>query len=544
MLGQVGARTRHIVFPAEQNPVTELNIVVETEVRAKDSTSKHRRFAANLTSNLANFSLNILIGFWFTPYLIRHLGLANYGLIPLATVVVSYMSIFTLSINSSVSRFLTVALNRERSGEANRLFNTSLFSLLALAAVLLLFVLGGSLWVDKFLNVPPGAEQQVRILFAFAGVAFLINAVFAPFSVPAFSCNRLELSNFVAIVQTLARVGLVVALFALLSPQLWQIGSSLLLSALVAAGGGIFIWRSLAPELRIQRADFDWGTLKAITQTSGWVFLVQVGTILFLSIDLVVVNRLMGPLANGRYAAVLQWSTMLRGLAGTVAGIFTPMLLAHFARGDSDALVKDTRRAIKFLGIFIALPIGLICGFSRPLLTLWLGKNFTPLAPLMVLLVAPLSVNLAIMPLFTIALAKDEMRMPGIVSLVTGVLNLGLALLLCGPVGWGMYGVAAAGAIVLTGKNLIYMPLFAARLTHRPWFTFYREMGTITTATLIIGGLSWAFSSWLTLFNWPLFLAACIGTSLLYGTYVYFLALKMDERGIIAKMVSSSFRRG
>ena len=543
MLGQVGARMRQIIFSAEKNPVSEFNIAVDTAARAKDSTSKHRRFAANLTSNLANFSLNILIGFWFTPYLIRHLGIANYGLIPLATVVVSYMSIFTLSINSSVSRFLTVALNREDSGEANRLFNTSLFSLLAMSGVLLLLVLGGSIWVDKFLNVPPGAEQQVRILFAFAGVAFLINAVFAPFSVPAFSHNRLELSNFVAIAQALARVGLVIVLFTCLSPQLWQVGFSLLLSALVAAVGSIIIWRSLAPELHIQRADFKWDTLKAVTQTSGWVFLVQVGTVLFLSIDLLVVNRLMGPVANGRYAAVLQWSIMLRGLAGTVAGIFTPMLLAHFARGDSDALVKDARRAIKFLGIFIALPIGLICGFSRPLLTLWLGNSFTPLAPLMVLLVAPLSVNLAIMPLFTIALAKDEMRMPGIVSLVTGVMNLGLALLLCGPVGWGMYGVAAAGAIILTGKNLIYMPLFAAKLTHRPWFTFYREMATITTATFVIGGASWALSSWLTLSNWPLFLAACTGASLLYAAYVYLLALKKDERGIIAKMISSSLRR-
>jgi len=258
---------------------------------------------------------------------------------------------------------------------------------------------------------------------------------------------------------------------------------------------------------------------------------------------LLVVNWLLGPVANARYAAVLQWSAVLRGLAGTVAGIFTPMLLMHFAHDNHHALVKDTRRAIKFLGIFIALPIGLICGFSYPLLTIWLGKDFSPLAPLMVLLVAPLSVNLAIMPLFAIALAKDEMRMPGIVSLVTGVMNLGLALLLCGPVGWGMYGVAAAGAIMLTGKNLIYMPLFAARLTRSPWFTFYREMGTITVATIIIGGFAWVISSCVTLSNWPVFLAACACVSLVYAAYIYFVALKTDERGIITKMAGSFLRR-
>jgi len=505
--------------------------------------SKHRRFAANLVSNLANFGLSVLIGFWFTPYLIKHLGLTGFGLIPLAMTVVSYMSIFTLSMNSSVSRYLTVALARNDTAEASRLFNTSVFSMLALSLTLLLFVIGGALWVDKILDVPPGSEQEVRILFAFAGVAFLINAVFAPFSTPAFSCNRLEILNCVSIAQTLARVGFVVAMFTWMHARLWQIGGSLLIAALVAAVGGIFIWRLLAPELAIRTKDFNWNTLKDLTQTSGWVFLVQVGTLLFLSIDLVVINRLMGVEANGRYAAILQWSNMLRGLAGTVAGIFTPTLLAHFARNDMDALVNDGNRAIKFLGVFVALPIGLICGFARPLLTIWLGKDFAPFAPLMVLLIAPLSVNLAISPLFTIALAKDQMRMPGIVQIIAGFLNLGLALLLCGPVGWGMYGVATAGAIMLTGKNLIYMPLFTARLTRRPWFKFYREMGTIVTATAVVGGLSWALSLWMNITTWPSFLSCCAAVSLLYAGYIYFFALNKNERGIIAKMAAPLIRR-
>lgn len=483
------------------------------------------------------------MGFWFTPYLIRHLGLANFGLIPLATSVVSYMSIFTLSMNSSVSRFLTVALTRKDFGEAGRLFNTALFSVVGLSLVLLVFVVLGSLCVDKFLTVPAGSEQQVRVLFAMAGVAFLINAVFSPFSTPAFSCNRLEFSNLVSICQTLARVGFVVVFFTWGSARLWQIGGSLLVAALVAAVGAIYIWRSLAPELVIRTSDFNWNTLKVITQTSGWVFLVQVGTLLFLSIDLIVINRLMGVEANARYAAVLQWSNMLRGLAGTVAGIFTPTLVSHYAKNDMDALVNDGNRAIKFLGVFVALPIGLVCGFARPLLTVWLGKDFSQFAPLMVLLVAPLSVNLAISPLFTIALAKDQMRLPGIVQLVAGVLNLLLALVLCGPVGWGMYGVAAAGAIILTGKNLVYMPLFTARLTHRPWYQFYREMGTIISATAVVGVVSWLLSTWLNISTWPSFIAACGCVSLFYANYVYFLALNPNERTIIAKMIMSLIKR-
>lgn len=508
-----------------------------------NSVIRHKKFAVNLTSNLGNFALSLIVGFWFTPYLIKHLGVANYGLIPLATAVVSYMSIFTLSMNSSVARFLALALNQGKSNEASRYFNTAFFSLLALATLMLVAVLTATFYIDKILKVPAGTENQVRLLFGLAGVAFLINAVVAPLSVPAFSCNRLELQSFVSIAQTLSRVGFTIVAFHFLSPDLWQVGCGLLISASISVVGGILIQRHLAPDLRLRPSDFSWDTLRSISSTSFWVFLTQAGTILFLSIDLLVINRLMGPVANGKYAAVLQWTAVLRGLAGTVAGVFTPILLAHFAQGDHSALVKDTRRAIKFMGIFIALPIGLICGFAKPLLTLWLGKGFTELAPLAVLMVAPLSINLAIMPLFAIALAQNGMRLPGIISLVSGGANLILALVLCGPVGWGMYGVAAAGALILTAKNLIYMPVFTAKLIHQPWHIFYREMETIVVATLVIALLSWGLSRWIALTSWPVFLAAAAITSGLYGLYAYGIALSSEERGIVLKMAKSSFRR-
>ena len=81
-------------------------------LRKEMTNLKDRIFAANLASNVANFSLSILIGFWYTPYLIGRLGISDFGFIPLSMTVVSYMSIFTLSINSSVSRFMTVAMIR------------------------------------------------------------------------------------------------------------------------------------------------------------------------------------------------------------------------------------------------------------------------------------------------------------------------------------------------------------------------------------------------------------------------------------------------
>jgi len=62
----------------------------------------------------------------------------------------------------------------------------------------------------------------------------------------------------------------------------------------------------------------------------------------------------------------------------------------------------------------------------------------------------------------------------GLVTLVIGVGNLLLALLLAGVFGWGLNGLAAAGAITLTVRHLLFTPLYGARVLNRPYGTFFR----------------------------------------------------------------------
>ena len=123
----------------------------------------------------------------------------------------------------------------------------------------------------------------------------------------------------------------------------------------------------------------------------GWIAVTYVGTILYLGIDLLVVNRMFGPDAGGRYAAVAQWSALLRTLVGVVAGLFCPTMLYYYARHDIDGLSRYGRQAVKLVGLMMALPIGLICGLSTPLLQTWLGPKFADLAWLMSLMTMHLS---------------------------------------------------------------------------------------------------------------------------------------------------------
>jgi len=171
----------------------------------------------------------------------------------------------------------------------------------------------------------------------------------------------------------------------------------------------------------------------------------DIGSLLFLQIDLIVVNLLFGATSAGEYAIALQWAVLLRALAGVLSGVLTPTILSCYARKQTETLIRVTKSAVKLMGLAMALPIGLVCGFAPELLTLWVGGEFAFLWPLMVLLTVHLAVNLAVFPLFPINVAHNRVRVPGIVTFFMGIGNFGLAVALPLLTGWGYYGVAAAG---------------------------------------------------------------------------------------------------
>ncbi len=495
------------------------------------------RFSVNLFSNVAYFACSILAGLWFTPYLIRHLGVAGYGLIPLATAASAYLSILNFTLNTVTGRSMTVALERKDDAASNRVFNTVLFSTLFCTLLLVIPAAWLSYHAHWLFRVPPGLEQDFRLLLGCTAAAFLLMTAASPFEITSFSKNRFDLRNAVLISALVTRLGWVILAFSFFRPRLWHVGAGILMSALVTLLAAVWIWRHLTPQLHIAPKAVAAPEIRQLSQTGGWVLLDQIGMLLILQIDLIVVNRLLGPVSGGLYASVLQWSLLLRNFAMVVAGIFGPTLFAYYARGDFEGLVDYARGAVKFMGLVIALPVSLICGFSRPLLQVWLGPDFVSLAPLLTLMTAHLCFNLSYMPLLKISLAVNRVRVPGLVQAALGAVNLGLAWLLAGPLGWGMAGVAAAGAVVLTVKNMVFTPLYAAHVLEMPRSTFYKEFFPLVALTGGLSILAWGLASAVDLASWGRLITAGLALAGIYVFVVWcnrvqWLSRVLGERGL------------
>ncbi|WP_214041490.1 oligosaccharide flippase family protein [Methanoculleus sp.] len=484
----------------------------------------------NLAANIAYFLVNIVIGVLLVPYFINTLGVAAYGLIPLATSITGYVAIVVQSLNTSVSRFLTVDLQREDYAAANKTFNTALIGLTVIILLMVPVILVVAYFAPSIFNVPAGQETGAILLFLGVSAAFLIRSWSGNFTVQLFAYNRLDLQNLVNITNIVVQTGLIVLLFTFFGPDLALVGGAYLAGAVVASGVSIVLARRVCPYLRVSIGSFDRTRVNDLCGMGWWVVINQIGSLLFLQIDLIVVNLLFGATSAGEYAIALQWVILLRAVAGVLSGVLTPTILACYAREQTETLIRVTKSAVKLMGLAMALPIGLVCGLAPELLTIWVGEEFTFLAPLMILLTVHLAVNLSVLPLFPINVAYNQVRVPGIVTFFMGIGNFGLAVILPLLTGWGYYGVAAAAAIVLTLKNAVFTPWYATRVLGVGSHTFTRSMFPGIVATALIGVAAATLGAVVQIPALVTLAVAGAGIALVYLAAVWALGLNEYER--------------
>jgi O-antigen/teichoic acid export membrane protein len=500
------------------------------------------QFPKNLLSNIAYFLINIIIGIFLVPYFIGTLGVAAYGLIPLATSFTSYVTILTDSLNIAVSRFLTVDIHQKNFEKANRTFNTALFGLSGVILLLIPVVVLLSYYAPKFFNVPAGQEFEVVLLFFGVSASFLIRSWSSNFTVSLFAYNRLDLLNLLNILVVIIQVSLIVVLFTTFSPQLGFIGFAYLVSSVVFLSGAIVLSKRINPHLRMDIHDFDRLRLKELTLMGWWAVVDMIGSLFFLQIDLIAVNLLFGATAAGEYAVVFVWATLLRGIAWTLAGVLSPMILTYYAKGNIDQIINISKSAVKGLGLVIALPIGLLCGFAPSILTLWLGPQFAHLAPLIWLLILPLVINLCILPLYTICVAFNKIRTPGIVTLFLGIGNVILIFTLPLLLGWGFYGVAISGAIMFTLKNTFFTPWYTTKIMGISTNTFTKSMIAGVIAALIIAGVTTSIGKIFIISSLINLAMICGVISVVYLIVIWFIGLNQYEREIVTNYIPEKFR--
>jgi len=474
--------------------------------------SVSRQVPKNLAMNVVSFICSMLIGLWLVPYLVGHLGVAAYGLVPLAMIFSEYVGFIVQSINSAINRFLLIAIRKESHSESLEVFNSSLFLVFGLIllqvplCILILFNL------ESLIDVPDGLLVDSLWLFGFTFGGFLLSLLSAVFSVSMFSNNRLDLMRACDVLRLLTRVIVVISLFAVKGPALCWVGLANLVASIVFLIMTVWQWARLTPGLRISLSHFRWGRVSALASMGGWVTLGQVGYLLFVRTDVWLISKFIGAEGAGQYAAVLQWSTMIRSIGGVLAGVAAPLIAIYYAKSEFVRMGEVAVLSVKAMVFGLSLIVCVLCLFSEFLLSSWLGQEYSHLWPLFVAQVSHLGLNAGVLPLFSVNTAMNRVKWPGLVSLGCAITHF------CGSLwilrsGGGMLAVAILGASLLILKNGFFGVVYGAKLLGVKFRLLLREIWLpIASVTLFVGASYLVVTQFLKLNGWAAFgLTSCFG---------------------------------
>ncbi len=488
----------------------------------------------NLVTNMGVFALNIIINIFMTPFYIKYVGIDGLGVVRLALLLPVYINLATLVISGAVSRFLTIDLQEKNYDNANITFNTSFFSISTILIVAVPLMVYFALNVTSFLNIPDSQSEESVYLFLGIFISSQITIFSTLFLIPAYANNRLDIQNYIKIAILFIQTSVVLIAFIFISSNIAYIGFAHISSTLVGLMLSLLVWKEFAPFLKISKSFIKVSKFKEIASMGSWLLVNQLGSILFLSVDLIIINYFFGVKSTGEYSIVLQWSILLRSLAGMVASVLAPVILISYAKKNFEEIVSYSKFAVKYIGVLIAIPTGILMGLGKPLFSLWVGEDYVSLIPLLWLMVGPLVINLSVLPLFSIQTAYNKVKIPGMVTLGLGIINIFLAILLAITFNFGIYGVALAGLIVLTIKNTMFTPIYVSSILGVSKFIFLKNMLAGLIVLLFSFTVSFGFSKF-EIDSWfELIVYAFIGV-LFSLSFIWKLVLNNSEKIFVLK---------
>lgn len=424
------------------------------------------------------------------PFYIDTLGIAAYGIVPLATSFTSYVMLILESLNAAISRFLTLRIQSSDLPGATRIFNTALVTIVGIIAILIPVAVAIAWYSPVFFNITSIERNSVISLFFLVFCASFVTALRSPFAAVMYAFNKINYTSYISFTYTLLSTGLIVSFFLALTPSVFYIGVANLLSALISLIITIAYSRRVYDKIVISIKFFSKECFTDLTSLAKWILVDQIGTLLLLQLSLIIVNKKFGASTGGEYAIVLIFFSLLWSITGLFTSVLSPMYYTFYARRHFESIHNLSKVSVRCIGLAMALPIALICIFSRQLLTIWVGSEFAHLSLLIWVLLIPLTSIVAVRSLILSYAAYNKVRVPAIVTIIAGLLNLILALILPNVYGLGVMGVSLAFVIALWLRNVVFVPWYAAKVQDVAPAVFYKPIvpGVLAYFTLVIIG--------------------------------------------------------
>lgn len=499
---------------------------------------ENKQSLISLATSLMTMVLNICIGFFISPVIVRDLGVETNGYAQLANNFVSYASLLTIAINAMAGRFTTVAYHRGEKEKAQKYYtsaligNTFVILFLLLPAILLIANL------SKILTIQTTSVIDVQILFGLTFISFFCANIQNTLNIATTVKNKQYLSNAMIMAGSVVRILILVILFNSFELHVYYVSLAAGIVSVLSILGYYGIKRTIMPDIVFEAKSFDMSAMKDMLTSGAWSVVNKCGDLLMTGFDLLLTNVLIGPIEMGILSVAKTIPTHLITLASTLSWNWNPKMTKEYANGDIPQMLSTIDLSARVSMLLVTVPTMAFCVFAPYFYHLWMPTQdanlLSVLSILSVMAYTMLTGTASVFNLFTIT---NNLKLNSISYCIGAVISILVSVLCVKYTSFGIYAVAGVSSIITIIRNLVVMLPYAAKILGLKWFAFYKYVVINIGCSIIVAGISFAVRAVMPLTSWFYFFVACCVTGIISVLCLSLLVLKKEQRKALLNRV-------
>lgn len=439
----------------------------------KKNSQKNFALILNIIWSVIAVLVNYLITFFTTSYITSTAGAEAYGFVTLANTFTSYIDIITIALNAFAGRYISIAYHKGDYEEANKYFNSTIIADAILSLVIMLLGCMMILKLDILLNVSNNLTLDVKILFFLVLIRYLVSLIGTAFNVSTFITNRISLSEKQKSISYIIQGVIVLALFTLFPIHIWYVGVASAISIIYVNIMNIRYTHLLTKELTLNIKYFDIQVIKKLVSSGIWNSINNLGNVLNSGLDLLVSNLMLTSQIMGEISIGKTLGTMINALLESFVNSFRPKILKYYAEEKNELLIEELKRAMKVTGTIsnIVFAVFLTCGYT--FMQLWILKgNINFIFNIAVIVLMSDIMIGVVKPLYYVFTLTNKLKLPCLITIVSGFLNVVFMYLLIKYTDLGAYAVVFT-TLVLNFVHFFDTPIYSAYCLKEKLSVFY-----------------------------------------------------------------------
>lgn len=472
-----------------------------------------------------------------TPFLIRTLGQAEYGVYKLSVSITAYLMLLDLGVGNAIIRYIAKFRANEDSESENNFFGIATLFYFGIAVISVLCGMVLVLLFPKLFSTGLTQEEillgQKLLILTVANVAVTLLTTVSTNAIIAY--ERFAISKGLPIIQIILRMILTIVV---LKSNLGSIGIVFVNLVLTIICRGfftayVFFALKIRPKLKNIRIEF----VKDIFAYSSWILLQMIATQINASMDQILLGTLVSSSATiiAVYSVGIQIVQYFQSIGHSFTGVLMPGVVKLVEKDCSPKTICDEMVRI---GRIILLSLGLIwSGFvalGRQFVEMWAGEVNGDSYFIALILMSAYLIILTESVGTQVLWAKNEHKEQAILKIAIVLLNIILTVLL---IKWNPLIGATIGTFIslILGDVIVMNIVFAKKLKISLAQYYSKLFSGLLICILLTAGFGFVINL-IPIYGWGGLVLKIVSVCLVYIALLILFGMNKYEKNLFASL--------